>query len=267
MERFKSYNLTLQFMNKPLYLKPAEIHSFYKGYPGPYMIGFSHLKKIFAGWENPNLTEEIRKFRADNHDYYGMMDPEETNILVGTIRTMQPQTIFEVGTGKGKLTEYMARAAPPNAVIHSLDMLPSQRQKIKYPLDPWNKNYIRHGDEGVGIAYKNAGLEGKVIQHLGDSAAFDFSPFKRKMDIVVVDANHGYEAAQNDLSNALEIVSPGGIVVLDDFDRMHHLAGVVWAVLREVVINGRVFYHVNDKTEGIESHFIFHPNIPEAIPV
>ena len=259
-------------MNKPLYLRPEEIHPVYEGYPGPYMIGFEHLKRIFPRWEDPHLTEQIGQIRGrDRLSYWGMMDPDEANILIGIVRATQPATIFEIGTGYGVLTKYLAEATSPNCTVHTLDILPSKIDTAKFTVDACNKTYVPPGDDEIGKAYKNVGLEGRIMQHYGDSAIFDFSPFNGKIDVVIVDANHGYEAAQNDLGKALEIVSPGGVVVVDDFDKMHHLAGVVYAVLTEIAENGRIFYHVYNHainanpSYGPQSHVVFHPNIPEAI--
>ncbi len=113
-------------MNNPQFLKPEDIHPFHAGYPGPYMIGIKHIKRIFPGWEDPELTEELERIRGPGRlQHWGTMDPPEANTLIGIIKALQPEAVFEIGTAEGLLTKYIAEATSVHAKVHTVNNHPS----------------------------------------------------------------------------------------------------------------------------------------------
>ncbi len=58
---------------------------------------------------------------------------------------------------------------------------------------------------------------GRIHQLLGDSAAFDYSPYRNSCSLIFVDGSHAYDYALSDTRAALEMVEPGGIVVWHDY--------------------------------------------------
>jgi len=73
----------------------------------------------------------------------------------------------------------------------------------------------------VGEYYFSGTPHAAKIQTLfGDSAAFDFSPYHRKIDLFFIDGAHSYEYVRSDTENALQCVRPGGVIAWHDFGRV-----------------------------------------------
>ena len=58
------------------------------------------------------------------------------------------------------------------------------------------------------------------MQHFGDSARFDYSPYEREIDLVYVDGAHSYQHIRNDTAAACRMVTPRGVIVLGDYWRL-----------------------------------------------
>ena len=52
---------------------------------------------------------------------------------------------------------------------------------------------------------------------LGDSAAFDYSPYRNNCPLIFVDGSHAYNYGLSDTRAALEMVEPGGVIVWHDY--------------------------------------------------
>ncbi len=61
------------------------------------------------------------------------------------------------------------------------------------------------------------GAIGKIHQLLGDSAAFDFAPFKDSCSLVFVDGSHHYDYVMSDSKAAMDMANAGGVVVWRDY--------------------------------------------------
>ena len=62
----------------------------------------------------------------------------------------------------------------------------------------------------------------RIHQLYGDSATFDFSPFRGRMGLVFVDGSHAYDYVANDAMRALAMLRPeGGVILFHDY-------GTVW---------------------------------------
>jgi hypothetical protein len=143
----------------------------------------------------------------------GNQTPDGLASLVSLARAIAARNLFEIGTFNG-LTAWCLARNLPNAVVDTLD-LPAHVSPI-WDLEP--------GDEDNRIAFDKPFYEvmrapGKVVQHWGDSAKFDFGPWSRKCDLVYVDGAHSEPYVESDTVNALHMVSEHGAVVWDDYWR------------------------------------------------
>ena len=153
----------------------------------------------------------------------------ERTLLAILTNFVKPEKIFEFGTFTGTTTKLLADSASC-AEVHTLD-LPAEEIIWEERVE----EYIGV-KEYIGIAFKeNPDYKGRIIQHRINSRKFDYSPFKGKCDLVFVDASHEYQDVVHDSDRALEIVSPRGIIVWDDYQ--YSVPGVVRA-LNEVNGNG-----------------------------
>jgi hypothetical protein len=57
----------------------------------------------------------------------------------------------------------------------------------------------------------------RITALIGDSATFDFAPYRGAIDFVYVDGAHSYDYVRNDTEAALGLLSPNGVIAWDDY--------------------------------------------------
>jgi predicted O-methyltransferase YrrM len=135
----------------------------------------------------------------------------EAYVLSLVTAYVRPGRIFEIGTGTGQAALLMARQAP-GARIDTLDL----GEHAKPSLAPQRNEPPLRDHDTVGRAYRGTDHEQAITQHVGDSATFDFSPWRGQIDLVFVDGAHTYDYVKSDSEAALSLLSPGGVIVWDD---------------------------------------------------
>jgi predicted O-methyltransferase YrrM len=155
------------------------------------------------------------------------MDPMERFCVAAIAGLHGPKRIFEFGTFDGATTLLLARAVP-SAEVFTLDLPPETfvaPEAFGYPRSP--ENFESPHDE-VGHEFLGTQQSDRITQLFGDSRTFDYSDYVGRMDLVLVDAGHGYEEASADTENALRLAGPSGVVIWDDYIPMW--PGVIQAV-------------------------------------
>jgi len=136
----------------------------------------------------------------------------EAFVLASITASLKPARIFEIGTFTGGAALIMAQQAPPGAQIFTLDMPPGQPLRLQgLAADPPTTESARIGGRFRGRPYGD-----QIAQLHGDSATFDYSPYRGQIDLVFIDGSHSYEYVANDTERALEMLSPKGAIVWDD---------------------------------------------------
>jgi hypothetical protein len=161
------------------------------------------LEDLFPGVEGLTISMQHQVSRR-------ALAHGEAYVLSLITAYLRPKRIFEIGTAKGQGTLLMARQAP-EARIDTLDLgqgPPSLRPQRDEPP-------ISDADV-VGEAFRGTPHDQVITQHFGDSATFDYEPFKGRIDLVFVDGAHTYDYVRADSSTALELLAPGGVIVWDD---------------------------------------------------
>lgn len=145
------------------------------------------------------------------------------------------RTIFEFGTCTGRTTYLLARNAPTDAVIATITLSPETVAAYRPdPSDPDSAHWaeIARGESVYrSFYYEGTEVARKVQQILGDSKAFDETPWAGRCDLVFVDGSHAYSYVKNDSEKALRMARPGGFVIWHDFSP--DCAGV-WRYLNEL---------------------------------
>lgn len=132
---------------------------------------------------------------------------------------LHPKTIFEIGTLRGYTALHLAMNSDPDCRIFTLD-LPPGNTKPKVRLRTTLMDDL-HCQMEVRDYYFGGTPHANRIQLLfGDSAAFDFSPYHREIDLFFIDGAHSYDYVRSDTKNALQCVRPGGVIAWHDFGRM-----------------------------------------------
>jgi hypothetical protein len=86
--------------------------------------------------------------------------------------------------------------------------------------------------ESIGRLYRGRSRDGRIRQLWGDSRTFDYAPYARSIDLVLVDACHLYDYVLSDSRNAFDLLGEAGAILWHDF-------GNAQDVTRAVVELGR----------------------------
>ena len=178
--------------------------------------------------------------REAGHANVGITHPWELSygesaVLDALVRYLRPRTIFEFGTFLGTTTKLLADAAPTNAVIHTIDL-----PKLDLPASLLPRSCGGAGTNLIGSKFRDdPEYEGRIVLHLCDLEHFDYSLYKGQIDFVFIDASHDYQDVLRDSRLALDILSPGGVIVWDDYQAS--TSGVVRA-LNELSTNRRLVH-------------------------
>jgi predicted O-methyltransferase YrrM len=153
--------------------------------------------------------------RLENFSYLGGdVSFSELAILAAIVKHVQPRTIFEFGTYGGNTTLQLALNAPEDTLIYTIDLPPASRV-TRLRIDSGDRllfDSVRIGERFLGTS-----AEKKIRQILMDSAIYDCSPLKGKIDLIFIDGSHSYEYIESDTRHALEMVAPSGLILWHDY--------------------------------------------------
>lgn len=136
----------------------------------------------------------------------------ELLVLARLVRERQPRAIFEIGTFDGRTTLALAANAPDDAIVYTLDLPAGEQAELG--LAPVERKYVDKPASGARLIGQPAAH--KVRQLLGDSARFDFAPYRA--ELVFVDASHAYEYVINDSRRALDLIGDTrGVIAWHDY--------------------------------------------------
>lgn len=145
----------------------------------------------------------------------GTPSTPELMILCRLVCDRRPQALFEFGTFRGQTTRLLAHYAPPDAIVHTLD-LPRGQLRGALPIGPADGKYVEP-HRRVDFSH-----EPKIEQLFGDSARFSiWLDDEEQFDFLFVDGCHSYEYCLNDSLRALAMVRPGGVIVWHDYGTPH----------------------------------------------
>jgi hypothetical protein len=171
----------------------------------------------------PALDERARKLLGSGEEFVlppstwaapGNQSYEGLAALVELGRFVGARRVFEIGTYNGATAWCLARNLG-GAEVRTLDLPLEQDPALELGVsDASNRIPFEHR------AYEVLPLStGRVAQHWGDSATFDFAPWRGTIDLVYVDGAHSHEYVRADSATALDLVSDSGAVVWDDYWR------------------------------------------------
>jgi hypothetical protein len=167
------------------------------------------IEDLFPGIQKNKIT------LSDLESKYGSMTLEEIYNIAIIIKHLYPDCIFEFGTFIGVTTLQMALNSKDTAKIFTLN-LPSTEKDTKYSIG--NSEEERNlPNLQPGNRFEKAGMKDKITQLYGDSASYDFSDYKDKMDVILVDASHEYEYVKSDTQHSFAMMKQGGTLIWHDY--------------------------------------------------
>lgn len=134
-------------------------------------------------------------------------------------RILAPKAVFEIGTPHGCTALLFALNTPPDTVIYTLDLPPDGSCSPSLFTTIVDDAHIAAHACSQYLYQTHPVGRGKVRQLYGDSALFDFTPYREQIDLFFIDGAHSYEYVRSDSMRALECVHPGGVIVWHDYER------------------------------------------------
>src|SRR5258708_21708552 len=123
----------------------------------------------------------------------------------------RPKQIFEIGTFEGLTATVFIKNAGSDAFLHTLDLPPGRndipRTKRSYEAHSISAPYVS------GFLIDAFGIRQQVQAHWGDSAVFDFQPYRNAIDLFFVDGAHTEDYVALDSSRAFECQASEGWVL------------------------------------------------------
>jgi len=128
------------------------------------------------------------------------------------------QEIVEIGTFDGRTTLNLAVNSSLKSPVFTLD-LPADTE-TRFALPEWEREYVGRAPPGARFREcASPWREGsaKIVQYLGDSAAYDWSPHFGKAGLVFVDGAHSYEYVLSDSEVAFRLAAPRAMIFWHDY--------------------------------------------------
>ncbi len=170
-----------------------------------------------VSWRECTRPRAIRlwEHRKEN----GNVRISELGVLANLARNCAPgANLFEIGTFDGRTTLNLALNAPDGCQVHTLDLPPEMA--TKFAIAEGERHMVDKPRSGARCEkYREREPEriGRIHQLYGDSATFDYTPYRDSCALVFVDGSHAYEYALSDTRAALSMVTKGGVIVWHDY--------------------------------------------------
>jgi hypothetical protein len=133
-------------------------------------------------------------------------------------RLLKPKLVFEIGTLRGYTAYHFALNTEPQARIFTLDLPPGGSLKPQLKTTLVDQIHIETTDRHY--SFDGTPAASKITCLQGDSAAFDYGPYQKQVDLFFIDGAHSYEYVRSDTLHALECCRPGSVIAWHDFGRM-----------------------------------------------
>lgn len=137
----------------------------------------------------------------------------ELTLINSFIQQLKPRTIFEIGTFDGRTTLNMAANISEGAV-YTLDLPYEESIETKFAITG-DKKFMPNAKRK--LRFEGTPEEKKINRLFGDSANFNFFPFKNTIDLLFIDGAHTCEYVVNDTKKTESIVREKSIVLWHDY--------------------------------------------------
>jgi hypothetical protein len=102
----------------------------------------------------------------------------------------------------------------PRATIHTLDLPPDAQPELQVA---GHDHFLLN--QPVSRVYAGRKESKRIVQLLGDSAKFDFSPYEHSCQLVYIDGAHSFEYLINDTAAAFRMADECSAIIWDDYWR------------------------------------------------
>jgi predicted O-methyltransferase YrrM len=167
-------------------------------------VSFEGTASILEITKHPIFDQCVDFFSRSPSASRSLVSPHLQALLFSLVRNIRPRHAFEIGTYRAATSEAICRALQANGTgqLHTID--PYGADSVPPILMSWPKELRRY-----------------ARFYALDSMLF-FERMNRlsvEPDIVFIDGNHDYEFAAFDIEAASRIISPGGVIVIDNISQ------------------------------------------------
>jgi predicted O-methyltransferase YrrM len=143
----------------------------------------------------------------------------ELMILCSVAKEHGVRSAFEIGTFNGRTALNLALNMPRGATVYTLDLPSDKVEEAVGVLDKGDVHYVNHHTPGELFRRFSMPDSASITQLLGDSAAFDYSSYAGKQDLVFIDGAHSYDYVKRDTETAFSLLRDGkGFIFWHDYD-------------------------------------------------
>lgn len=165
--------------------------------------------------EIPSIELDLRWADVD-----GSTPVDDIVAILTLARAQQPEAVLEFGTFFGSATLNLAKNLP-NAVIHTIDLPPDPTEAAALtngqPVDDFHLIASRQ----LGKAFRDTPYSDRVVQHLGDTARYDYSVIRERLSFFLIDGSHTYEYAKSDSLHSFALAQGRSTFCWHDCDVSH----------------------------------------------
>jgi hypothetical protein len=117
--------------------------------------------------------------------------------ILSLAKNQNPRAALEFGTYFGSTTANLSLNLP-EATIHTID-LPEDLSEATALVEgkPVNDLHLIKGRQ-LGKSFRGTAAEQRIVQHLGDTATYDYSLIQGPVSFFLIDGSHTYEYARSD---------------------------------------------------------------------
>lgn len=134
-------------------------------------------------------------------------------------RILEPRLVFEIGTLWGYTAYHFALNTPDDARICTLDLPRDGTAQASLPVGVIDRAHIHERSVRDPYCFQGSPEASKITCLVGDSATFDFTPYRGKVDLFFIDGAHSYDYARSDTLRALECCHPGSVIAWHDYGK------------------------------------------------
>ena len=173
------------------------------------------VAKRFAAESVQNIERREVPFFVDAV-VEGYVEDHQGMLIAALAQGLDARTFFEIGTNRGRTSWTVARNNP-ELEVYTLDVpLSATSADVALEMGSDDHHFFRPG-EACGEAFRGTPEAKRITQLWGDSATFDFSAYTGTIDLIYIDGGHTYEYVKSDTARALQVLSPTGTIVWDDY--------------------------------------------------
>jgi predicted O-methyltransferase YrrM len=136
-------------------------------------------------------------------------------VLAAICATINPKYIVEFGTFLGAGTLTMALNC--EARILTIDLPDETTWNNLDTLNEVDRGLVAHRKHQTGSLYTSHPVRNRIKELRCDSRTVDLCKHASSVDLCLVDGGHSMECVRADTENALRVLSPGGIILWDDY--------------------------------------------------